>query len=132
MNIISKAGKATGRNKYLMNVVMEDGEPFWLDFDKGVSEWKIKNAESASNSELTTDSDNTSEEENIMIASSTCESEVAKKEELQCWVKNKVYTQVSDRGQPKIFTRWICTKKEKNGEVVVKARLAKGFSGCRC
>lgn len=37
-NIISKAGKATGKNKYLINVVMEEGEPFWLDFEHGVTE----------------------------------------------------------------------------------------------
>ena len=128
MNIISKAGKATGRNKYLMNVVMEDGEPFWLDFEKGVSEWKIKNAESTSNSEPTTDSDNISEEENIMIASSTCELKMAKKTELQSWDENKVCKLVLDRGQPRIATRWIWTNKVINGKTVVKARLvAKGF-----
>ena len=32
LNVISSAGKATGKNKYLMNVALEQGEPFWLDF----------------------------------------------------------------------------------------------------
>ena len=40
LNVISRAGKATGKNKHLMNVAMEQGEPFWLDFEYGVREWK--------------------------------------------------------------------------------------------
>ena len=33
--MISRAGKATSKNKYLMNVAMEEGDPFWLDFENG-------------------------------------------------------------------------------------------------
>ena len=33
LNVISKAGKATGKNKHSMNVALE---PFWLDFEYGV------------------------------------------------------------------------------------------------
>ena len=40
LNVISRAGKATSKNKHLMNVALEQGEPFWLDFEHGVLEWK--------------------------------------------------------------------------------------------
>ena len=40
LNVISRAGKATGKNKHLMTVAMEQGESFWLDFEHGVREWK--------------------------------------------------------------------------------------------
>ena len=40
-----------------------------------------------------------------MISSSDHNLEAAEKEELQSLVKNKVYTQVSDQGQPRISTR---------------------------
>lgn len=45
LNVISMAGKATGKNKHLMNMVMEQGEPFWLDFEHGVSEWQTSEVE---------------------------------------------------------------------------------------
>ena len=32
LNAVSRAGKATGKNKYLMTIAMEGGDPFWLDF----------------------------------------------------------------------------------------------------
>ena len=38
LNVVSRAGKATGKNKYLMNVTTEGGDPFWLDFEHGVLE----------------------------------------------------------------------------------------------
>ena len=75
-----------------MNVALEQGEPFWLDFKHGVLEWK------ASEIRPTRDDEHTfGDEENIMISSSDHNLETAKKE-LQSWVKNKVYTQVSDQG----------------------------------
>ena len=63
-----------------------------------------------------------------MISSSDHNRETAKKEELQSWVKNKVYTQVSDQGQPRIPTRWLYTNKNLNDKQVCKARLVgRGF-----
>ena len=38
LNVISRAGKASGKNKYSMNVALEQGEPFWRDFQHGVLE----------------------------------------------------------------------------------------------
>ena len=40
LNVISRANKAIGENKHLMNVALEQGKPFWLDFEHGVLEWK--------------------------------------------------------------------------------------------
>ena len=37
LNVISRAGK----NKHLINVALEQGEPFWPDIVHGVLEWKV-------------------------------------------------------------------------------------------
>ena len=63
-----------------------------------------------------------------MISSCDYNLETTKKEELQSWVKNKVYIQVSDQGQPRISTRWVYTYKNLNDKQVCKARLVvRGF-----
>ena len=129
LNVISKAGKATGKNKYLMNVVVEEGEPFWLDFEYGVTEWQTNESEPTSDTGQTTGFEHTSEDEqNVMISSSDIELNVAKKKELNEWLENEVYTQVVDKGQPRISTRWVCKNIELNGNETIRARLvAKGF-----
>ena len=33
LNVISRAGKVTGKNKHLMDMALEQSEPFWLDFE---------------------------------------------------------------------------------------------------
>lgn len=121
LNVISRAGKATGRNKHLMNVVMEQGEAFWLDFEHGVSDWQ------ADETEENEEHHDSCTEEEVMITSAddSLELEEAKQKELQSWDKNKVYVQVPDQGQPKISTRWIYTSKNSQ---TFKARLvARGF-----
>ena len=121
LSVISKAGKATGKNKHMMNVVMEEGEPFWLDFDYGVTEWQTIEPESTSDIEQTSEV-----EENVMITYSDAEQKKAKKKELDEWKENKVYSQVLDRGQPRISTRWVDKTIERSGDL--KTRLvAKGF-----
>ena len=123
LNVISRAGKATGKNKHLMNVAMEQGEPFWLDFEHGVREWKAYEIRPTSDDEHTF-----GDEENIMISSFDRDLETARENELRSLIKNKVYTQVSDQGQPRISTRWIYTHKNINNKQVCKARLvARGF-----
>ena len=39
LRIISRAGKATGSNKYFMNVVQESNRSFCLDFENAVTSW---------------------------------------------------------------------------------------------
>ena len=128
MTVISKAGKTTakhGRNNYMMNVVMENGEPFCLDFKDGVSEWE-RNREDFEDNNLEEHSSENEEEpqEDIMFSLSSQEMIIAKQNELQSWKENKVYTQVLDEGQSRISTMWIGTEKEG----IAKARLvAKGY-----
>ena len=123
MTVISKAGKITakhGKNNYMMNVVMENGEPFWLDFKDGVSEWERNREDSDDNNVEEHSSENENEpQEDIMFSMSSQEMKIAKQDELQSWKENKVYTQVLDQGQSRISTMWIGTEKEG----MAKARL---------
>ena len=99
---------------------MEEGDPFWLDFENGVLEWETKEDDQTATNE--------GPEVSLLMDSSNDQLDKAKKRELQSWVEHQVYTQVPDRGQPKILTRWVYTNKESNGKQTFKARLvAKGF-----
>ena len=114
--MISRAGK----NKYLMNVAMEEDDPFWLDFENGVLKWETNKDDQTSTNE--------GPEVSLLMDSSNDQPDKAKKRELQSWVEHQVYTQVPDQGQPKILTRWVYTNKESNGKQTFKARLvAKDF-----
>ena len=70
LNVISRASKAI----HLMNVALEQGGAFWLDFAHGVLEWKVKEIRPTSDDEHTFD-----DEENIMISFSDHNLETAKK-----------------------------------------------------
>ena len=91
LNVISRAGKATGKNKHLMNVALEQSKSFWLDFEHRVLEWKLSEIRPTSDDEHTF-----GDEKNIMISSSDHNLEIAKK--TPKLFKNKVYNQVSDQG----------------------------------
>ena len=74
LNVISRAGKTTDKNEHLMNVALEQGEPFWLNFKHWVLEWK------ASEIKPTRDDEHIfGDEENIMISSSDHNLKTAKK-----------------------------------------------------
>ena len=65
-----------------------------------------------------------------MLVYNNDELERAKRNELQKWIRNQVYVQVPDNGQPRIHTRWVCTNNTSvfTGKLEVKTRLvAKGF-----
>ena len=52
----------------------------------------------------------------------------AKDREIKNLIENNVYDVVEDLDQPRITTKWIFTKKEKEGQMVIKARIvARGF-----
>ena len=126
LEVISRAGKVGGKNKYIMNVEDEDGKKFWLDFKNNITEWK----ENLENSKSDSESADNSFADCTDLLYMTSEEEViqAKKAELGSWVENNVFSLVPDTGQHKIKTRWVHTRKQANGKVVVKARLvAKGF-----
>ena len=52
----------------------------------------------------------------------------AKLEELQSWKNNEVYTEVENKGQKCVSTRWVCSMKSTDDGVIPRARLvARGF-----
>ena len=123
VNVISRGGKATGSNKFVMNVSIEGGQPRWLDFKKSVVEWKLVE-------DSDTDKEGYEDANDIYYSSehSPNEWEAAARNELSSWKSHGVYEQVVDEGQDRVSTRWIWTSKDGPDGKVAKARLvAKGF-----
>ena len=104
LNVISMTGKATSKDKNLMNRAMKQGEPFWLDFEQ----WQRSEVHQTKHGHSSSDGENT------MISSSDDDLEGTRKKELQSWVENKVYIQVSRSA--KISVRLIFTNKSSNGK----------------
>ena len=122
LKIISRAGKATGSNKFFMNVVQGENRPFCLDFENSVNSWEA--VEETENGDVT--SKGTSETFLLSVTDPLVEK--AKQNELSSWINNEVYTVVPDVGQSRITTRWICREKFEKGTKLIKARLvARGF-----
>ena len=117
--MISRAGKATGKNKYLMNVAMEEGDPFRLDFENGVLEWETNEDDRTANNE--------GPEVSLLMDSSNVQLDEAKKRELQSWVEHQVYTQVPDQGQLKLLTRWVYTRNLMASKLLRSDLLPKAF-----
>ena len=109
--VMSRAGKATGRNKYWFNVKDLDNDSMRsVDFEN-VSSWKNIN------------------EEVLISKNETFEVTEAKLRELENWKNNKVYQEVDDENQSKISVRWVITEVIE-GVFRTKARLvARGFEG---
>ena len=107
--IISRAGKATGKNKYRMNIKdLEDGTSKSKNFEE-IDKWRFK-------------------DEVILLADSNHSTIEAKHLELQNWRYHKVCTEVEDEGQSYLSVRWVITVKHKDGEQLTEARLvARGF-----
>lgn len=109
VEVLGRAGKATGRNKDCFNVKFPDGTSRWIDLSKVTEYREIQDDEEI----LMTDNYN-----NV----------AAKKKELDLWKRNRVYIEVEDNGQKTITSRWVITEKKVNNEPVIKARLvARGF-----
>lgn len=107
--VLGRAGKATGKYRYFVNV-LDDGEENakclnWQEVD----DWK----------------EIESHETYLCME----EMEKAKLSELQNWQSNNVYTSVLDSGQKCVSCRWIISEKQNpDGLPYVKARLvARGF-----
>ena len=127
MRVISRGGKATGANKFVMNVSVDGGHPTWLDFKKSVAEWRLQCDESEDNNVGSEDSF-ASVNEAFVVREAEGDWKDAKISELKSWKENNVYTETRDCGQDRIHCRWICTKKDSPSGKVAKARLvAKGF-----
>ena len=108
--IISRAGKASGKNKYWFNVKdLEDDTVKSVDFEN-IRSWKNLN------------------EEVSLCKNETFEVVEAKLRELENWKNNNVYNEVEDDGQSQVSVRWVITEKIVEGVGRPKARLvASGF-----
>ena len=107
--VISRAVKATDKNKYWMNINdLEDGTLKSKNFEE-IDQWRLK-------------------DEVILLADNNHSTIEAKHLEPQNWRYHKVYTEVEDEGQSYLSVRWITTVKHKDGEQLMTARLvARGF-----
>ena len=110
--VLGKAGKATGKNKFWINVEQADGQ------------LKSLNLEHVENLEIS--------EEVVLLSLKDSYEDVDVKQamanEIQNWRHHDVFTEVEDEGQPGVSCRWVITEKYKEGERCIKARLvARGF-----
>ncbi|CAL4122102.1 unnamed protein product [Meganyctiphanes norvegica] len=100
--LLGRAGKATGMNRYWLNIQhKENEEPFSIDWQNGVKEWKNHNVPEQGSSDV---------ENDVFITENRhCEKKVreAKLFEFKQWEKFNVFKKVSDIGQPRISVRWI-------------------------
>ena len=91
MNVVNRGSKSTGKIISIMNASIEEADPFWLDFVDEVTKWK--------NDDII-DSIGNAEDEVVpdVYFSMIPENEAiqAKKNELESWKYDQVYTEVSD------------------------------------
>jgi transposase InsO family protein len=116
--VLSRGGKATGKNWAYLNVQEENKDsPSGIDFKKDVQNWHL--------------SENTKEVHSVFVPSARhSEDEVlcAMKKELDNWQQFNVFERVPYCGQKLMSTRWVITEKESGDERTVKARLVvRGF-----
>ncbi|KAG1673036.1 DNA polymerase epsilon subunit 2 [Nymphon striatum] len=128
--VISRGGKATGRNWAYLNIQDCDEEkPKALNFEHDVAEWRPLR------SDIPPDTNTIPVTEvNVAAAKQSCRSaddvQSAKAQELENWERFDVYEEVEDCGQQVMSTRWVITQKsdQENTTFTVKARLvARGF-----
>ena len=102
----SRAGKATGKYKYHLNI--EDtstGNTKDFDFSSEIAEWHPVTEE-------------------VMVVSCDLNSVAAAKQKaLQSWQQNNVYTEAPNEGQHVIRIQWVITTKNVDGHDITKARL---------
>ena len=115
--VISRAGKSTGRNRSQYNVVLDQGD----EQTGGQQRWFDMNS---------LDELSVLENENeILIMYATEEVFQAKLKEFKSWEDNMVMEKVEDTGQDTISARWVITQKEHADKgSIIKARLvARGY-----
>ena len=84
LNVVSRARKATGKNKYLINIAKEGGDPFWLNFEHGVLEWET-NIETDQTS--TDKAQNPTNEACVLVTTSPNEN-LDRNSELKSWIEH--------------------------------------------
>ncbi|KAK4327467.1 hypothetical protein Pmani_002131 [Petrolisthes manimaculis] len=122
--ILSHAGKVTGKYKTWLNIQDDGCDPKSIDWITGVKQWEYEPQDHISDTSLSECN------EVFLSVSRQYDKDVlaAKQAELENWKKFKVFEEVSDRGQPSMSVRWVCTEKDVDGETKVNARLvARGF-----
>ncbi|KAK4311282.1 hypothetical protein Pmani_017216 [Petrolisthes manimaculis] len=122
--ILSHAGKVTGKYKTWLNIQDDGCDPKSIDWITGVKQWEYEPQDHISDTSLSECN------EVFLSVSRQYDKDVlaAKQAELENWKKFKVFEEVSDRVQPSMSVRWVCTEKDVDGETKVKARLvARGF-----
>ena len=110
--VLGKAGKATGKNKY------------WINIEQAEGKMKSVNLEQVENLEVL--------EEVVLLSLKENYEDVEVKQamalEMENWKHHDVYNEVEDEGQQGVSCRWVITEKYKEGERCIKARLvARGF-----
>ena len=93
VEILSRASKATSANKFFMNV-SQGSKTMSFDFGKEVKSW-----------EVIRDTPKQCTQQRFLAAEEDPTTLEAKRNELDNWVQNKVYSVVKDTGQNKITTR---------------------------
>ena len=122
--LISRAGKATGKYNKEWNSKIDDERIRAVDFECDVSDIEIipKNSRNCNQSV-----DEIRFSETYLTALQN-EANKAKIIELESWRNRETYSEEDDLGQSCISVRWVLTRKFKNGESFIKARLcARGF-----
>ena len=116
--ILGRGGKASGSNWHYLNI-REDDHDSCMSF-KGAQWFQQPTPISIDH-----------EENDVYVLDHSNEADLindAKDCELRKWSQMKVYQEVPDTGQATISTRWVVTRKMKDGKLVHKARLvARGF-----
>ena len=109
--IVSRAGKATGKNRFCVNIQSDIGGNYhWIDMSK------VKNIRIIE------------ENEEVLIVRESDEVKKAKETEIENWIHNDVYEEVQDVGQATVSVRWIISEKIVEGIPKIKARLvARGY-----
>ena len=107
--VISRAGKATGKNKFWYNIQdMSDKSLTSINLEE-VKEWKYK------------------EEEILYVGKEDTVILEAKMKELKN-LRSYVFNEIVDEGQKWISSRWVLSEKAKDGDLNIKARLvARGY-----
>ena len=133
--MLSRGGKASGKNRYYVNVINEeDNKKLGFHLDQvpfEVIQNPIDISAQENRNEASTN-DNTEEACVVFIPISRHDLPQvieAKQRELQNWDDFDVYQEVPDMGQPTLSTRWvICEKDMTDGKKQMKARLVvRGF-----
>ena len=110
--IIGRVGKATGQNKFWLNIKnFESGNLSSIDFSK-IKKWKYL------------------EEVLVNDISDSADIQIldAKMKEKENWKVHKTFQEVANEGQSIISVKWVVTKKNKTKGNIYKARLvARGF-----